>query len=408
MFPAAMFATGDDGAGTAEHPTSVSTSSNGISLTKYVSGNQNDGYKLTMEAYASNIQTTTTTTSTTPLDIVLVLDVSASMNNDSKLDALQTAAKSFVNTVCPAGTKNRVALVKFAQDEYADEIGNHGINNNTSNYEATQVVWDFDDNAETLGQKIDALHAGGQTAADYGLTLAGNVLSGQKPDGFTDELKGARDGAKKVVVFFTDGEPNHNAGSLGSQFELDVAEDAIAAAQSLKASGAEIYSVGVFDNDVDERIDSYMTDVASDPDSDHYFNVNSNELNGIFENIATSITTTNSLQSNPDADAELSDALSEYFNFPEDASAEATVQYASVEDYNPTTKTFTFGEPGNLSEDIDKPSVNISDKTITVTGFDYKAHAATYNEAICIQPMIKQSWSINQPILRQAMMVSQN
>ena len=54
-------------------------------------------------------------------------------------------------------------------------------------------------------------------------------------------LNQSREDAEKVVVFFTDGEPNH-----GNGFDGSVAEKAIEEAKDMKDDGVTIYTVGVF------------------------------------------------------------------------------------------------------------------------------------------------------------------
>lgn len=79
LLPVSVFADGGTGGqlqGTKDNP--ITANSNGVTVNKYVSGDAENGYSLTLEAYASDQLTTTTTT--TPLDIVLVLDVSGSMD----------------------------------------------------------------------------------------------------------------------------------------------------------------------------------------------------------------------------------------------------------------------------------------------------------------------------------------
>lgn len=87
MLPSAMFA--QDGQaegqtpvavnnGSGEAKNSVTTSKDGIVINKSVD-QTDDGYELTLEAYAS--ERTSTVTSTQPLDIVLVLDQSGSMRD---------------------------------------------------------------------------------------------------------------------------------------------------------------------------------------------------------------------------------------------------------------------------------------------------------------------------------------
>ena len=202
----------------------------------------------------------------------------------------------------------------------------------------------------------------------------------------------ARDTSEKVVVFFTDGSPNH-----GNGFDNAVANDAIEEAKKLKDENVKIYSVGVFEDEDDEDINDYMNGVSSNypnatslynlgkqQSAEYYFTASSSaDLNNIFEGIADSVTE-GQLTINPDADAVLSDTLSQYFNFPKDLTADSQkiqVQYARATGYNPDTKIFTFGEPGDLPSDAGKPIVTITtDGTITVTGFDYKTYAASYNK----------------------------
>ena len=54
-------------------------------------------------------------------------------------------------------------------------------------------------------------------------------------------LAGGRAGAKKYVIFFTDGEPNHWSG-----FDDDVANAAIKKSQELKNAGTTVYSIVIF------------------------------------------------------------------------------------------------------------------------------------------------------------------
>ena len=107
MMPSAMFANGDSGQaiqGTVNDP--ITATSNGVTVNKYVTGNSEDGYNLTLEAFASD--QLTTTTNTTPLDIVLVLDVSGSM--DEKLgdgSLTYTATKQIQWSYSDIGKKDR-------------------------------------------------------------------------------------------------------------------------------------------------------------------------------------------------------------------------------------------------------------------------------------------------------------
>lgn len=79
---------------------------------------------------------------------------------------------------------------------------------------------------------IAALAASGATRTDLGVDMARRIL---------DANSVQSDERNRVVIVFTDGSPTSYDG-----FELDVARDAISNANLIKASGATVYSVGVF------------------------------------------------------------------------------------------------------------------------------------------------------------------
>ena len=181
-----------------------------------------------------------TTTSTTPLDIVLVLDASGSMNEKmsgggTKIAALKAAANAFVDEIAKANEgiddpelQHRVSIVKFASDT-TDRVGNNftwdGYNYSQRMIGLTPCT---QDGKGAISSQINALDPAGATRADYGMSHAQKAL------------KDARAGAKKVVVFFTDGTP-----TTWSNFDSDVANSAVSTAKALKDGGTTIYTVGI-------------------------------------------------------------------------------------------------------------------------------------------------------------------
>lgn len=181
-----------------------------------------------------------------PLDIVLVLDASGSMDdsmgsgdNTKRIDALKSAANSFIDEIAKQNAnisdpaqRHQVSLVKFAGEK------NNQVGNDTyyadywTWYNYSQVMKNLTScvgaSADELKSTVDKIEPAGATRADYGLELAAEQTSGRKD-------------AKKIVVFFTDGSPTSSNG-----FESGVASSAVAAAKSMKDAGATIYSVGIF------------------------------------------------------------------------------------------------------------------------------------------------------------------
>ena len=192
----------------------------------------------------STISSTSDTTSlvTKPLDIVMVLDASGSMDNDmggsdstKRINALKAAASSFIDTIAEQNAKikddskqHQVSIVKFAGTKSYD-IGNGTYSRNKYNY--SQVMKGLTpcvgSDATELKNTVGHIEPAGATQADYGLELARDM------SGRTD--------AQKVVVFFTDGSPTSSNG-----FESDVANDAVNAAKTMKDKGATIYTIGIF------------------------------------------------------------------------------------------------------------------------------------------------------------------
>ena len=184
-----------------------------------------------------------TMTSTTPLDIVLVLDASGSMEDNmsgggKKIDALKAAANAFVDEIAKANEgiddpdmQHRVSVVKFASDS-TDRIGNDSFRDGYYSYNYSQRMIDLtpctQDGKGAISSQINALDPAGATRADYGMSHAQTVLSG------------ARSGAKKVVVFFTDGTPTKQ-----NDFNSSVANSAVSTAKALKDGGTTIYTVGI-------------------------------------------------------------------------------------------------------------------------------------------------------------------
>ena len=194
--------------------------------------------------------TSDTTVSGKPLDIVMVLDASGSMDDpmgkrdDTKrIEALKKAANGFIDTIAEQNAKisdeskqHKVAIVKFSGDKKTNQVGNDTYRKDGYTYNYSQTMKELTlckrDGATSLKNTVNSISPAGSTRADYGLELA---------DGQFSSSSGRAD-AKKVVVFFTDGSPTSSSG-----FEASVANSAINSAKSLKANGADIYTIGIFD-----------------------------------------------------------------------------------------------------------------------------------------------------------------
>ena len=169
--------------------------------------------------------------------------------NTTKLDALKTAVSAFIDNVATNSPNSNISIVKFAGDKYRDTEGNDTYKQNGYEYNYTQIVKKLtkvDKNGVTaLKKAIGELKAGGATASDYGLNKAQAALNGAKQE--------------RVVILFTDGEPNH-----GKNFDKEVATAAVNKAKELKTAATKttIYTVGVFENP-SKDVNTYMSSVSS-------------------------------------------------------------------------------------------------------------------------------------------------
>lgn len=206
--------------------------------------NEESDFLTTLSAMSSTSNSTVTVT--TPLDIVMVLDASGSMDHEMgggdptrRIDALESAASSFIDAIAKQNEgiegvdrQHKVAIVKFA-GKTSNNIGNETYRDGGYTYNYTQVMKDLTDcsggNAKALKHRIAQITPAGATRADNGLQLAEGITSG-------------RADAKKIVVFFTDGTPTKI-----DKFDPTVANAAVAAAKNMKDSKATVYTIGIFD-----------------------------------------------------------------------------------------------------------------------------------------------------------------
>lgn len=190
-----------------------------------------------------------------PLDIVLVLDTSGSMSG-SKMTNLKNAANSFIDATAENNRgleqdqQTRLAIVRFASGANTEQQLNYVTDQNALQYKNT----------------INRFNANGSTWAEEGLQQAQSELN-----------QNGRADVQQIVIFFTDGEPNH-----GNGFDNEVAADAVNTAHEMKQGGTIIYAIGVMngaDASVtdDDGFNEYMNGVSS-----NYPNATANGSNGSF------------------------------------------------------------------------------------------------------------------------------
>lgn len=274
--------------------------------------NEESDFLTTLSAMSSTSNSTVTVT--TPLDIVMVLDASGSMDHEMgggdptrRIDALESAASSFIDAIAKQNEgiegvdrQHKVAIVKFA-GKTSNNIGNETYRDGGYTYNYTQVMKDLTDcsggNVKALKHRIAQITPAGATRADNGLQLAEGITSG-------------RADAKKIVVFFTDGAPTKI-----DKFDPTVANASVTAAKNMKDSKATVYTIGIFDgadpsagiqdSGESQKENKFMQAVSSNypnatawnahgtraENSDYYKSAtNAEELKKVFDDISQAIT----------------------------------------------------------------------------------------------------------------------
>lgn len=180
---------------------------------KYIKKNADGTYDITLNASGS----IGSQTNKAKLDIVLVVDTSGSMDDDDKLKDTKSAINALVDVFANEDKKVDVQykLVTFST---------------SSNIKTDKWV-----SGKSLKEKVKKLEADGGTNYDKGLANAATAINSS-----------TREGAKKIVVFLTDGQPTYYGDGpkgYGNQTSKSTLDAAIESARKVSCSG--FYAVGI-------------------------------------------------------------------------------------------------------------------------------------------------------------------
>lgn len=371
---------------------------------KTVTANGDGTYKVALNVTGAKSAGTGEIVTNQPLDIVLVLDVSGSMaekiawNQPTKIDSLKTAVNNFIKATADENAKitdqsqqNRIALVKFAGTA-SDNVGNDTYWDYRwgQRYNNSQIVTNLTSNLNGLTSTVDSLNAAGATQADYGFQKARVALQNARTD------------AKKVIIFFTDGQPTSS-----NEFEKSVANDAVRNAKALKDAGATVYSIGVFGDanpnntstNWNNRFNAYMHAVSSNypnatawnrlgnrADNSSYYKAatDADQLNNIFESIRQEITKTAEY-----ADVTIHDKLSSWVVSSDGASANgkpAGFTYTKTQHGQTTAwagaPEATVAADGTVSWPVTSNGGKLEDGVTYTVSFNVKPTQAAFDEAV--------------------------
>lgn len=371
---------------------------------KTVTANGDGTYKVALNVTGAKSAGTGEIVTNQPLDIVLVLDVSGSMaekiawNQPTKIDSLKTAVNNFIKATADENAKitdqnlqNRIALVKFAGTA-SDNVGNDTYWDYRwgQRYNNSQIVTNLTSNINGLTSTVDSLNAAGATQADYGFQKARVALQNARTD------------AKKVIIFFTDGQPTSS-----NEFENSVANGAVRNAKVLKDAGATVYSIGVFGDanpnntstNWNNRFNAYMHAVSSNypnatawnrlgnrADNSSYYKAatDADQLNNIFESIRQEITKTAEY-----ADVTIHDKLSSWVVSSDGASVNGEpAGFTYTKTQHGQTAAWagapeaTVAADGTVSWPVTSDGGKLEDGVTYTVSFNVKPTQAAFDEAV--------------------------
>lgn len=317
-------------------------------------------------------------------------------NTISRIEALQEAMTSFIETVADQGTADRIALVGF----HTSGVRLTGNSNATAFLDATEQE-------STLKSIISGLHRNlkGATEHGKGMELARQIFDAQSADTYNNR--------NKVVVMVTDGEP---APSNTNNWSSRTVKQAIEESYLLKSThGATVYTISVMPgtdaSNPTTSMDRYMDYMSSNyPDArftassfdnrntsgDSYYDKNYVEIEEESEEIVNTIVPGTKVQTTGsyylsagnlealdsifgeiaeqtggasmelDATTQIKDIISPYFTLPAGASKDDI----SVSTQDATYTNGTLGWTTSTIKDFN-PTVTINGKNVSVDGFDF-------------------------------------
>lgn len=321
----------------------------------------------------------------------LELYESYASGTQTRMVALQNAAREFIANVAKNSdetNKNRIAVVGFSSKGYHNtelltgvtirdsngamyyDEGKNYVKVSTEHYQNALQDVSTDSGLNNVNQAISALKTNGGTQIQAGMDMATEIFANALA------VEGVTEARKKVVVVFTDGAPGD------SGFNLSVANSAIDYANTLKNDyDAVVYAIGIFDGadptdagnknsrDEDKQCNWFMQNLssnngtpASNGNASYYLSAaDSNQLNKIFSSIASTVGTT---PMELGSETVVKDIVTPYFNITSSASSVVT----KLADYDGSDFSGTYIPESGA------PTATISNNTLNVTGFDFKAN----------------------------------
>ncbi len=198
-----------------------------------------------------------------PMDIMMTLDLSASMRQDGRIEALQTAAPEFVSAIQTVGSQDRIGVMGYGA--IAGQYNPHGFGQTGVPY--TSAPQSLYPSGDPWVGVLEGPISGDLNVVKSNLTP--QVLQAGKYNGWTPTGAALRDSAcyldsnaradvEKIIVLMSDGHANKPAGNANG-YAYDMADYA-------KANNIKVYTISL-GNGADDQL---MQEIASRTGGDFF------------------------------------------------------------------------------------------------------------------------------------------
>lgn len=354
---------------------------------KYIKDNGDGTYQLSLDVTGKTM--TQTETEQRPVDVILVVDKSASMNepigagqdqSTTRLAVIQDLVKNMTTELLPAGTQNRMSIVTFSGSKTGSKDDDH-VQTDRHYKDADPGKWTS--SKDDINTTIDGINPLGGTNWEAGLYEANKLISSRREDALT------------FVVFLSDGDPTfrytnsdwsggprwnpisgagYTQGTGNSDPNSNNYNHALIEAEKIP-NDVKFFSVSI-GGDAD-KMQNFANDLKQEgKDATYYDGKDADSLENAFDNIIETITTSGY------TNVTITDTLSEYAEF---VGVDANGTGITV---TRTNKNGTIETVPNSDYEL---MVNPDTKQVSIRWLKMLEDSVTYTISFTIKPSQKAS-----------------
>lgn len=354
---------------------------------KYIKDNGDGTYQLSLDVTGKTM--TQTETEQKPVDVILVVDKSASMNepigagqdqSTTRLAVIQDLVKNMTTELLPAGTQNRMSIVTFSGSKTGSKDDDH-VQTDRHYKDADPGKWTS--SKDDINTTIDGINPLGGTNWEAGLYEANQLISSRREDALT------------FVVFLSDGDPTfrytnsdwsggpwwspisgagYTQGTGNSDPNSNNYNHALIEAEKIP-NDVKFFSVSI-GGDAD-KMQNFANDLKQKgKDATYYDGKDAASLENAFDNIIETITTSGY------TNVTITDTLSEYAEFVEVGANGTGITVTR------TNKNGTIEPVPNSDYEL---TVNPDTKQVSIRWLKMLEDGVTYTISFTVKPSQKAS-----------------